>query len=83
MIASDVQVLREHSQDVPEFLPNEPAAWESAVQDYASESSERRAGQIRKMARFRAPTWDAHFAKLRQVIRDDLIPAAIGLDEPQ
>jgi len=65
VIASDLPVFREIGQGIPELLdPLDAPAWESAILDYADEGSARRKAQLDRMERFRAPTWDDHFAKV-------------------
>ncbi len=62
VIASDLSVFREVTQDIPEFLdPLDGPAWISLIEDYAKSGSERRAAQVERLQMFKAPTWDDHF----------------------
>jgi glycosyltransferase involved in cell wall biosynthesis len=61
VIASDLAVFREFAGDVPEYLdPRAAERWMEAIVDYADDASPRRAAQLERLARFRAPTWGAH-----------------------
>jgi glycosyltransferase involved in cell wall biosynthesis len=65
VIASDLPVFREIGQGIPELLdPLDGPAWESAILDYADQGSARREAQLDRVRRFRAPTWEDHFAKV-------------------
>jgi glycosyltransferase involved in cell wall biosynthesis len=65
VIASDLPVFREIGKGIPEFLdPLNATAWEQAILDYTHGSSEARYEQIRRLAGYRAPTWDDHFYKV-------------------
>ncbi len=65
VIASDLPVFREIGQGIPELLdPLDAPAWERAILDYAAEGSAPRKAQLDRMKRFRAPTWEDHFAKV-------------------
>ena len=63
VIASDLPALREAGGSAAEYLdPLDGAAWRTAVLDYAAPASPRRARQLARIARWRAPTWRAHVA---------------------
>lgn len=73
VIASDLATFREIGQDIPEFLPTDDlAAWGEAVNDYAQETSARRAAQLERIKGYRAPDWQRHFAKV------DALLSALG-----
>lgn len=62
VIASDLPAFREIGQGVPLLLrPDDVAAWEAAILDFARPESDARAAQVEKIAEFRLPTWEAHF----------------------
>ena len=62
-LCSDLPALREVGGAVPDYLdPLDGAAWRRAVLDYADPASAARAAQLRRLAHWRAPSWDAHFA---------------------
>ena len=62
VIASDIPVLRETGGDAPDYLdPLDGAGWAQAIADYAGEEPAMRAAQLRRIASWRAPAWDAHF----------------------
>lgn len=74
VIASDLPALRELAGDVPEYLPPDDAdAWCAAIRAYTDRPSPDRDAQIARLSAWEPPTWDAHFA----IIRDTL-----GLPEP-
>ena len=63
VIASDQPVFREIAGDIPEYLdPLDAPAWERTILSYAEVGSPRRQEQLNRVARYRAPTWDDHFA---------------------
>ncbi|MBO1073056.1 glycosyltransferase family 4 protein [Roseomonas marmotae] len=69
VVCSDLPALREVGEEVPDYLdPLDGSAWRAAVQDYAQSGSPRRAAQMARMATWRAPGWDEHFAQV-----DDLL----------
>ncbi len=62
VIASDLTVFREVTQEIPEFLdPIDGPAWMSLIEDYGDPGSHRRAAQVERLRGFSAPTWDDHF----------------------
>ncbi len=62
-LCSDLPALREVGGAVPDYLdPLDGAAWRRAVLDYADPASAARAAQLSRLASWRAPGWDAHFA---------------------
>ena len=65
VIASNLPVFHEIGQDVPDFIdPLDGPGWEAAILSYASDTSVERQAQLARLANFRAPTWDDHFAKV-------------------
>jgi glycosyltransferase involved in cell wall biosynthesis len=66
VIASDLPVFREIGQQVPEFLdPLDGPAWEAAIVDYAQPCSVLRQAQLERLADYRPPLWDDHFARVK------------------
>jgi glycosyltransferase involved in cell wall biosynthesis len=64
-IASDLPVFREIAGDIPSYLaPQEEAAWEAAILDYARAYSRTRAEQVERISEFEPPTWREHFARI-------------------
>ena len=62
VIASDLPVFREIGSGIPTFIePSASSEWEAAILDYARPDSAARRDQIKRMAGFRAPSWDDHF----------------------
>lgn len=62
-LCSDLAALRETGGEVPEFLdPLDGPGWRAAVLDYAAADSARRAAQLVRLAGWRPPRWDEHFA---------------------
>ena len=69
VIASDQPVFREIAGDIPDYLdPLDAPAWQVAILAYAEKDSPARHAQLERLARFRAPTWDAHFASVNSWI---------------
>ena len=65
VIASNLAAFREIGQAVPMLLDAaDEASWEAAIVDFARPESAARAGQVRRLAGFRAPTWDDHFRRV-------------------
>lgn len=63
VICSDLPALREIAGTVPDMLdPLDGRAWRDMILDYAAPDSPRRAAQLARLAGWRAPGWDAHFA---------------------
>ena len=76
VIASDIPVFREIAGNACEFLdPLDGPAWRTAVCDYVDAKSPRRANAIARAEAYRAPTWPAHFEKVRIFI-DDIVAHA-------
>jgi glycosyltransferase involved in cell wall biosynthesis len=80
-IASDLPALREVGGDVPDFLdPLDGAAWRAAVLDYGRPDSAARRAQLARMAGWRAPSWEGHFAAVEDLLallarpRDGIAP---------
>lgn len=65
VIASDIPVFHEIGQGVPDFIdPLDGPAWLRAIVDYAAPDSATRAAQVKRLAAYRAPGWDDHFARV-------------------
>lgn len=63
VIASDLPVFRELAGDIPEYLdPLDGIGWRQAVLDYTAADSPRRSAQLARMAGWKAPSWEEHFA---------------------
>lgn len=62
-LCSDIPALRETGGAVAEFIdPLDGPGWRAAILDYAAPDSPRRAAQLARLARWRAPRWQDHFA---------------------
>jgi glycosyltransferase involved in cell wall biosynthesis len=69
VICSDLAELREVGRNAPEFLdPHDKSAWLEVVRDYAGAGSGRREAQLRRMANWRAPSWNEHFAIVQPLL---------------
>ena len=65
VIASNLPVFHEIGQEVPDFIdPLDGPAWQAAILSYARDESVARDAQVARLAAFRAPTWDDHFARI-------------------
>jgi glycosyltransferase involved in cell wall biosynthesis len=75
VLCSDLPALRESGDGVPDYLdPADPVAWHAAIIDYLADPPRRRA-QLARLASWRAPRWDEHFAIVDQLL-GDLEPTA-------
>jgi glycosyltransferase involved in cell wall biosynthesis len=64
-IVSDLPAFKEIAGDVAEYAgPRDAGRWSELIVEYARPDSERRAGQLRRLAGFRAPTWEGHFEQV-------------------
>ena len=69
VIASDIAALREVGGSAADYLdPIDGPAWLRIVKDYADPHSLRRTEQLRRLAGWRAPTWDDHFTSVLKLI---------------
>lgn len=68
-LCSDIPALRETGGEVAEFLnPLDGLGWRDAILDYAAVQSPRREAQLARLARWRAPRWQDHFAAVDRFI---------------
>jgi glycosyltransferase involved in cell wall biosynthesis len=71
VICSDIAPFRELGRDVPEYLdPHDINAWTEAVLDYCRPDSTRRAAQLERLSRWRAPSWTQHFEAVEGLLRE-------------
>lgn len=71
VICSDIAPFRELGRDVPEYLdPHDIQGWTEAVLDYCRPDSGRRAAQLERLTRWRAPSWAKHFEAVEGVLRE-------------
>jgi glycosyltransferase involved in cell wall biosynthesis len=71
VLASDIPVFREIGDDAPEYIdPLDGVAWRRAILDYAATPSPRREAQLQRLADWRPPRWDEHFAAVDGLIAD-------------
>lgn len=69
-IVSDIPAFREVGGETPEYVPpQDKDAWRRAILEYAGEESAFRRAQLARMPAWKMPTWDAHFQKVEQVLR--------------
>ncbi len=70
-LCSDLEALRENGGNVPEYLdPLDGPGWRAAIGDYCEAGSPRRAAQLRRLAGWRAPRWQDHFAAVEELIAE-------------
>jgi glycosyltransferase involved in cell wall biosynthesis len=63
VIASDLKVFHEIGQEVPDFIdPLDGPRWNDVILDYMRADSPMRAAQMSRLANYRPPSWDDHFA---------------------
>jgi glycosyltransferase involved in cell wall biosynthesis len=68
VLCSDLPALRESGGGVPDYLdPSDAAAWRAAIRDYAV-GSPRREAQLARLAEWRAPRWNEHFAIVERLL---------------
>lgn len=68
VLCSDLPALRESGGGVPDYLdPAHAEVWREAIVNYAV-NSPRRQAQLARLARWRAPRWEEHFAMVDAVI---------------
>ncbi|HEV2302469.1 MAG TPA: glycosyltransferase, partial [Stellaceae bacterium] len=69
VLCSDLAELRETGGEAPDYLdPRDAAGWQAAILDYGKPDSPRRAAQLGRLAHWRAPSWEAHFAAVRPLL---------------
>ena len=69
VICSDIPVFREVGREAPEYLdPLNLQSWSDAVVEYSRVDSGRRAAQMQRIARWRAPCWDEHFVAVEELL---------------
>ncbi len=79
VLCSDIAALRENGGGVPEhFGPLDAPGWRAAILDYAIADSPRRAGQLRRLADWKAVAWETHFAAVEALVAE----AAARLQRP-
>ncbi len=70
VLAADLPVFREFAGGLPQYLdPLDANGWLAAVSDYQRPDCRQRARQVEALRGYRAPTWDAHFAAVDDLIR--------------
>ncbi|MEJ1157105.1 glycosyltransferase family 4 protein [Prosthecomicrobium sp. N25] len=70
VLASDIPAHREVGAGVPDFLdPLDTAAWAGAVELYATPDAPARRAQLSRLAGWRPPTWEAHFAAVASLLK--------------
>jgi len=69
VIASDLDVFREIAGAIPDYLsPLDGLGWQAAIEDYARPGSVRRDAQLKRLAGYVAPTWEAHFVRVDRLV---------------
>jgi glycosyltransferase involved in cell wall biosynthesis len=69
VLCSDIPALRETGGHVPEYLdPLDGAGWRSAILDYRTEGSPRRAAQLARLAAWQPARWSDHFAAVEHFL---------------
>lgn len=87
VLCSNLAALRENGGEVPEYFdPLDGVGWRTAVIDYSSPHSPRRAAQLGRLEGWRPPRWEEHFAAVDALIAEVRAPAPLRLaprPEPQ
>jgi glycosyltransferase involved in cell wall biosynthesis len=83
VLCSNLAAFRENGGDVPEYLdPLDGLGWRSAVIDYASPSSPRRAAQLRRLSGWTPPSWQDHFAAVEALIAEARLSGQYETESP-
>lgn len=70
IIASQLPVFHEIVGDIPDYFdPLDAIGWRNCIEQYSHEDSPQRQAQLTRMASFKMPTWDEHFAKVDSFIK--------------
>ncbi len=70
-LCSDLPALRETGGDVPEFIdPLDSVRWREAILAYAAPASARRDAQLQRLAGWRPPQWEDHFAAIHRLLAE-------------
>jgi glycosyltransferase involved in cell wall biosynthesis len=68
VLCSDIPALRESGAGIPDYLdPADDASWYQAILDYTVDSPRRQA-QLARIAGWRPPSWQEHFAAVDRLI---------------
>jgi glycosyltransferase involved in cell wall biosynthesis len=71
VLCSDIPALRETGSSVPEYLdPLDGLGWRAAILDYAAALSPRREAQLARLAGWRPPRWQEHFAMVERFLAE-------------
>ncbi|MGD9925239.1 MAG: glycosyltransferase family 4 protein [Pseudorhodoplanes sp.] len=71
VLASDIEAHREVGGAFAEYIsPVDGPGWVQALEDYASPHSERRLSRIALLRNYRPPTWQAHMARVEDLLRE-------------
>jgi glycosyltransferase involved in cell wall biosynthesis len=84
VLCSNIAALREAGGEAPDFLdPLDGLGWRAAIRDYSDAVSARREAQLRRLALWRPPRWQDHFAAVEELIAGlARVSAAIGRGRP-
>jgi glycosyltransferase involved in cell wall biosynthesis len=70
-LCSDIPALRETGGAIAEYFdPLDGPGWRTAILDYALADSPRRAAQLERLASWRPPLWQDHFASVDRFIAE-------------
>jgi glycosyltransferase involved in cell wall biosynthesis len=76
-LCADLPALREVGGDVPEYLdPLDGRGWMACIAEFSRTGSDRRAAQLARLARWRAPNWHCHFQAVMELV--DEMPRPLG-----
>jgi len=71
VLCSDLPALRENGGCIPEFFdPLDGPGWRAAIVDYSLPSSPRRQAQLNRLAGWKPPSWEDHFAAVDPLIAE-------------
>jgi glycosyltransferase involved in cell wall biosynthesis len=69
IICSDIPPFKEIAGDIPEYVdPLAGRGWLKLITEYSADNSEKRAAQLNRMKKFRAPRWEDHLSILDTVL---------------
>jgi len=79
VIASDLSVFREIAGNTPDYLdPADGIGWRTVIANYCAPDSPQRAKQIERMANLEIPTWDQHFSRVENFLKDGIMSRSFG-----
>jgi glycosyltransferase involved in cell wall biosynthesis len=81
VLCSNLPALRENGGCIPEFFdPLDGPGWRAAIVDYSLPSSPRRQAQLNRLAGWKPPSWEDHFAAIDPLIAETKAASERSID---